>query len=593
MNIIIKLKNLGNKLSYSFKRFPMALLFAASVVSILIFINHLDYNLENTREMYSRIAMTLALGIPLSLSLAVFFEGKTNVKNHTRILGYIGIGVALTSYYLLFLENQDMVAMTRYMGYTIALYLLFSIIPYFTKRKNYELYVIRLCTRFFVTYLYSVILYLGIAAIIATINLLFNAEISPKLYGDMAFIVGGVFAPAFFLADVPRRGEEVSLQSYPKVLSVLLQFIVLPLLSVYTVILYIYFGKIIITMELPKGVIGNLVLWYSIISTIVLFLIYQLRNANQWVKTFIAILPKAILPLIGMMFVAIAIRINEYGITENRYFVLVAGLWVTGVMIYYSIKKDVINIFVATSIAIIAIVAVTGPLSAYSISKMSQNNRFETVIKQYNMIDESGNIKSPEKDFEEVDKKKVSGVIRYFDQYHDLNDIKYLPNDFEISDMKNLFGFDLVDDYGNYENNEYFNHILQVGSNLVNIKDFDYLIEYETYGPTGTSDLNESSGDYEVVYNNNSKELVIKNKEEVIYKNNLEKIFAQIHNKSKGKDNTDKKEMISDQKEMTFVDENDKVKIQVIFRNINGFEDRSTDGITIESMAFYALVKIK
>jgi len=348
MKIIALFKNLGNKLSYSFKRFPIPLLFAALTVSVLIFINHLDYNIEKTWDMYSRIAMVLALGIPLSLSLDVFFEGKRDYKISIRMLGYIVIGVLLTVYYKLFLTNQDMVSITRYTSYTIISYLLFTIIPYFNKRKNYELYVIKLCTRFFVTYVYSLVLFLGIAAIITTINLLFNAGISGRLFRDMAFLVGGIFAPAFFLADVPKRGEEVPFQSYPKVLAVLLQFIVLPLISIYTIILYVYFGKIIITRTLPQGVIGNLVLWYSIVSTIVLFLVYKLRNINNWVKTFIAILPKAIIPLLGMMFVALAIRINAHGITENRYLVLIVGLWVSGIMIYYSLKKEITNIFLSS-----------------------------------------------------------------------------------------------------------------------------------------------------------------------------------------------------------------------------------------------------
>ena len=583
MNIITKFKNLGNKLSHSFKRFPIALLFAASVVSVLIYVNHLEYNFENAREMYSRIAMALALGIPLSLSLDVFLEGKTNVKNTIRILGYIGIGILISAYYMFLLNNQDMVTMTRYIAHTIALYLLFTIIPYFTKRKNYELYVIKLCTRFFVTYLYSIILYLGIAAIIATINILFNAEISYRIYGDMAYIVGGVFAPAFFLADVPRRGEEVYFNSYPKVLSVLLQFIVLPLISVYTIILYVYFGKILITMELPKGIIANLVLWYSIISTVVLFLIYTLRKTNQWVKTFIAIFPKAIIPLLGMMFFALAMRINQYGITENRYFVLIAGLWVTGVMIYYSIKRDITNIFVSISVAIIAVISVTGPLSAYSISKMSQNNRFEKIIKQYNMIDDAGNIKSPDREIVEEDQKNISGVIVYFNHYHSLDDIKYLPYDFKTDDMKKLFGFELIDTGYGLDQRQYFDHYLEKKSGLVDIKGYDYFTEYETYAPKNAEQTN---GDYAFYYDNESKELIVKHKEEVIYTKNLEKVVADIHSKTKGKNNPS-------EEEMTLIDETDNVKIQVVFRNISGFENGSTGNVTIEGMVFYAFVKIK
>lgn len=584
MNITERFKTLVNKLSYSFKRFPIPLLFAVLVVGILIFTNHLDFRQEDTIEIYSRVAMVLALGIPLSLSLNVFFEGNANIKNYTQILAYAGMAVLLILYYILFLKNVEMVSMTRYVAYSIALYLLFSIIPYFGRKKNYELYVIKLCTRFVITYLYSVILYAGLVAILATINLLFNAEISSKFFADMAFIVVGVFAPAFFLADVPRKREETSFESYPKVLSILLQFIIIPLLFVYTIILYSYFGKIIVTRHLPQGIIGNLVLWYSIVSTIVLFLIYPLRKVSSWIKTFIAIFPKAIIPLLGMMFVAIGIRVSDYGITENRYFVLVVGAWVTWVMIYYAVKKDVINIFLSTSLAIIAFLSVIGPWSAYSISQISQNKRFEQIVRRYEMIDQTGSIKSPKKEFVESDKKKISGIIIYFNQYHNLENIKYLPVNFETSDMKSLFGFDLIDEgQGFSKDREYFDHHLDKDRSLVDIRDFDYFTEYEIYGPENFQQIN---GDYTIIYDHMGKELLIKHKGKIIYRNELEKLVTQIHRKNRGNNNPK-------EEEMTFKDENQDIKIQIVFKNINGSESEHTDDVNVEGMGFYIFIKLK
>ena len=584
MNVTARLKNVVNKLSYSFKRFPIPLLFATLAVGIIIFINHLDFRQEEVIEIYSRVAMVLALGIPLSLSLDVFFEGNANVKKHTRILAYVGMAILLVIYYLLFLRNLEMMSMTRYVAYTIALYLLFSIIPYFGRKKNYEIYVIKLCTRFIITYLYSAILYAGLAAILTTINLLFNAEISSKFFADMAFIVVGIFAPAFFLADVPRRREEASFESYPKVLSVLLQFIIIPLLFVYTIILYSYFGKIIITRHLPQGLIGNLVLWYSIVSTIVLFLIYPLRKASPWIKIFITIFPKAILPLIAMMFVAIGIRVNAYGITESRYFVLVVGAWVTWVMIYYAVKKDVTNIFLSTSLAIIAFLSVTGPWSAYSISQISQNKRFDQIVRQYEMIDQTGSIKSLKKEFEEADKKKISGIIIYFNEYHDLKNIKYLPVNFETSDMKSLFGFDLIDEgQGFSKNREYFDHYLNKERNLVDIKDFDYFAEYEIYA---SENFQQVKGDYTIIYDHKKKELLIKYKGQIIYRNELEKLAAEIHRKNRGNNNPK-------EGEMTFKDENQDIKIQFVFKNINGSENKHTDDVNVEGMGFYTFIKFK
>lgn len=579
MRIYSKLKNLTNRISLSFKRFPISLLLATLSVAVVIFMNHNDYNLRDT---YSRIAMTLALGIPLSLSLYVYFEGKSHIKKHFQMLSHAGVLVLLVLYYFVLLKDLNMVGITRYIAYTISFYLLFTFIPYLHRKEDYELYIIRLFNRFVVTYLYSMVLYLGIVAILATINLLFSAGISGRFFFDIAIIVAGIFAPAFFLSDVPKRDEKLPIENYPKVLGVLLQFIILPLLSIYTIILYIYFGKSIVTMQLPQGVIGNLVLWYSIISAIILFFIYPLRNTNQWIKSFMVIFPKTIIPLLAMMFMAIGIRIKAYGITESRYFVLVVGLWVSGVMIYYAIKKDINNIYISISLAIIGFLAVTGPLSAYSISQISQNNRFQEILLRYDMIDENLQIKGSQKDLAEADEIEVSEILRYFNNYHSLDKVKYLPEGFEISQMKNILGFDLRDGGGFDRNREYFGHYWNAKKALVDIKEFDYFTECTSYEVENPLQINE---DYTILYENN-EELVIKYREKTIYNKNLKQIARDIHEKNRGQDNPS-------EDEISFYDENQMVKVYIIFKDINGFENLSRDEIEIEGINYYVFVKVK
>ncbi|MBS4539010.1 DUF4153 domain-containing protein [Clostridium sp. D2Q-11] len=587
MNISQRFKDLYNKLYDSFKRFPLALLYAALTVGVSIYLNHLGYiGIDDKRDMFTRIGMVLALGVPLSLSLYMLFESKPHIKKNIKIIAHLGTAIVLVGYYLLLLRNLEYVSGTRYIAYTIALYLIFSFIPYIRRKENYELYVIRLFSRFVVTYVYSMVLYLGLAAILGTINLLFDAGISGRVFADIAFIVAGIFAPTFFLADVPRREEEISVVDYPKVIRVLLQFIVLPLLSVYTIILYIYFAKIIVTMELPQGIIGNLVLWYSIVSTIVLFFIYPLKKSNQWIRYFILIFPKAIIPLLGMMFLALGIRINAYGITEDRYFVLIIGLWITGIMIYYSIKKDIRNIILTITLSIIAILSVTGPWSAYSISKWSQNDRLEEVLERYDMIDENNEIKSPpiEKELSEIDKEIISSVILYFDRNYDLEDIKYLPEDVKISDIKDIFGFELKDDRMGYPAaREYFGYNLDKMNNLVDISDFDYFGDINVYP---YDNIEQEQGDYTIEYNNSDRKLVVKNKEDILYTKNLEEVVELLHKQNQGKGSLE-------QEKMTFIEETKDIKIQIVFKHIHGYEDRAIEEVVVESVEFYSFIKFK
>jgi hypothetical protein len=195
------LKTLMTKLSSSLKRFPGTIALAASVVSVLIYVNHMHSELSNeTLETLQRTAMILALGIPVYLCIKTLFERVPAQNTLPRVLAYIGAAASLVFYYLYLLQDFEMVTVTRYIALSFALYLAFTFIPYFYRRENYELYVIKLFTSFFITFLYSAVLFLGLAAMLFTVDTLFVLKLSEKLYFDIWLIAAGVFAPTYFLS---------------------------------------------------------------------------------------------------------------------------------------------------------------------------------------------------------------------------------------------------------------------------------------------------------------------------------------------------------------------------------------------------------
>lgn len=582
--IIRLFKKLTAKLASSTRRFPEAILFAAATVAVLICLNHLDagYSKEK-KELLTRIAMVLALGIPLFLSVKVLYERLPDLKKGVKIAIYVGALAGPVLYYLFLLKDLNMVSITRYIALNISFYFTFAFIPYFISKPNYELYVAKLFTGFFITYLYSLTLYAGLAAILSTIDILFEVNISEKLYFDIFLVVAGVFAPAFFLSDVPEYGRQLHIEDYSKILKGLLLYIVLPLIVAYSSILYVYFGKILISGEWPRGIVANLVLWYSLLSTMVIFFIYPLRGTSQWARIFTAFFPVLILPLLVMMFVALGIRINAYGITENRYFVMVGGLWVTGCMIYFIFARNPRNVLIAVSIAAIAALSVTGPWSCYSVSKLSQNMRFEKILNRNGML-KDGSIVKPSGDIPLEDKRELSAIIRYFDRFHSLKDLRQLPRDFKINQMKRVFGFAL-NDYGKdvYIDKEYFHHNLEGNVAILDIKDFHYFMELSTPTPgymrweegSISVSLEKSSGQFEI-YSDGEK----------IYRRDIREIAEEIHRANRGKRSLPREQML-------FLDQDDKAKVLYVFKHINGRESKSTGEMDIDSLELYVYVFIK
>ena len=584
MKIINTLKSSIVSLYASIKRFPIAIGLSTAATILLIVLTHNDQSFSSDiQELIGRIIMILALGIPVSLSTKLIFERKDNVPLVVKTVIYLLEALGLVLYYFFLLKDFNMVSVSRYIGLSLSFYLAVIFIPYFFRRNGFELYVIKLLARVFTTVIYSVVLLLGVFAILFTIDKLLEIRVDEDVYLDVWLGVVGIFAPSFFLTGVPLHEEQFETSTYPKLLKVLLLYIVMPITSVYTAILYIYFAKIIVTLQWPIGMVAHLVLWYSVICTALIFLISPLSDENRWTRTFIFLLPKLIIPLIIMMFLSIGIRVKAYGITENRYFVILLGLWALGIMVHSNFVKTRRNIILPISLSLIALLSVVGPWSSYSVSKFSQNQRFEGILLKYNMVEDNSIVKS-DQDVSAVDRKEINQILSYFSRFHTLNDVKYLPKEFKLSQMNDVFGFSNTEYNYDNSNRNYFSYNSNMMISPINIKGYSYMFSADNFGSSGIS----SGYDIEIKYDNKTHEIKINSGNKDIYKNSLLDFVKQIHKKY-GADNKDD----IDSNEMSLVDENENIKVKFIFNHIDGYEDKTDSDINVSSMDFYILVSLK
>ncbi|MCX7884804.1 MAG: DUF4153 domain-containing protein [Caloramator sp.] len=584
MKFINSIKKIFISLKQSINRFPLTL-FLTSSFSILLIINSEISKSQNLyiHDILSKIAMIVALAVPISLILKFIYERYNKVKYTTKIYLYLISCVFLLIYYFAFIKKFDMVSTTRYTTISLAFYLIALITPYFYNKENLELYTIRLLTRFFVTFFYAAVLQFGISAILFTIDKLLGIHVYNNLYLYVWFLIIGIFIPSYFLSGIPQSDEKLLISDYSKVLKILIMYIVIPLISVYTIILYIYFAKILIILQWPKGLVGNLVLWYSAITTIVIYLIWPIKHESNYVNTFIKYITKLIIPLILIMFLSLGIRIRAYGITENRYFVIALGLWVLIVMIYWNLSKLKKNIFLPLSLAIIAILSVTGPFSAYSVSIKSQNKRFENILIKNNMLKDNKIVSSS--NISKEDKKEISSILYYFEKNHSFKDLKYIPPNFRLEDMNKIFGFNYMDIWYDNVSRNYFSYTLSDLNNPIDIKGYDYLFNFRYPGNLQS----QSKEKLKVEYSYDTRIIKIFLDNNKLFEKDLTLIVKDINNKYGF--NSEVKVSLSD---MTYTFENEKLKIKFIIFSVNGNEDTtSKDNIRINSIEFDLLVNIK
>jgi len=87
-----------------------------------------------------------------------------------------------------------------------------------------------------------------------------------------------------------------------------------------------------------------------------------------------------------VQFGAIIIRINRYGFTEERYMVLMTAIWVLSLIVYFLLFRKKQLLFIPFTMFIAVAISTVGPLSAYNVSKWSQKNRIEKLLKVTKML---------------------------------------------------------------------------------------------------------------------------------------------------------------------------------------------------------------
>ncbi len=476
-------ERLGDVFIDTWKRYPLTL--AMSYLAVILVIYRIASNIGYDHiayEVITKLLLTLFLGMTISIAAQAILE-RLDVSFFKRLISYgLQIGILVLYYIFVMVHYETDAVMIRHFMLMGALLFAFTTIPYIVKRKGYEFYVIRLMARFFETLAYTIVLGLGITAILFAIENLLYEKMSGDFYTYTWVLVFGVFAATFLLAGIPKLTEDMGRSELGKVLQTIFTHIVLPLLSVYSLVLYLYFFKIIITRNWPSGMVSYLVIFSSAIGALAIFVLSPIQEEKSWIKNFNTWYPRLVLPLLAMMFVAIFMRIGQYGFSENRYFILLAGLWVTFSYLYFNLRKIKWNITLIMALAVMMLVSVLGPVSAFAVSIRSQNNRFNEILTRNNMLGSDGSIQVSDRISDE-DLNQLYEIVYYFRQNHELTDLKRLPDTISMgkdSDLEALFGAPRPDSTSDFQG-KYYNFRLAEDRVSLDISDYDAYFSVHYY----------------------------------------------------------------------------------------------------------------
>ena len=265
--------------------------------------------------------------------------------------------------------------------------ILFLLIPILKKKENKEKYLQSVFSNFVITGIFVAVLWIGIEIILTTVNYLFfnsGDSLFFRLTTYSFWFITEVFGVSLFLSLLKKPDDNLENYEFPFIFNLLIKFVIIPLIIIYTGVLYIYMAKVLISMHLPKGLISHLVLWYTAFSVAVMILITPFTQKDKFFENFKKYFPYFSIPLIFASLFAVFQRTYQYGITENRYYVLISIFWLFFCMILYIRKMNITGIFI--SLIVCLVISVYSPLSAKNVSNFSQSQRLKRMLVKYGAL---------------------------------------------------------------------------------------------------------------------------------------------------------------------------------------------------------------
>ena len=566
-----------------FERFPITIILAFLHFITGIYIAEVR---SFQSDEFVEVNLLLFGSIFITAMFEMLYEKYFYKKNRWLVRGAYSVLTFVVSviFYVEYLRTNDYYNIYYFTLIPISM-VLFLLIPILRKKESREKYLQSVFSNFVTTGIFAAVLWIGIEIILATVNYLFfysGDSLFFRLTTYSFWFITEVFGASLFLSLLKKPNDNLENYEFPFIFNLLIKFVIIPLIIIYTGVLYIYMAKVIISMHLPKGLISHLVLWYTAFSVFIMILITPFTQKDKFFENFKKYFPYFSIPLIFASLFAVFQRTYQYGITENRYYVLISIFWLFFCMILYIRKMNITGIFISLITSLV--ISVYTPLSAKNVSNFSQSQRLKRMLVKYGAL-KDGKISKITQKLNNGEGSQIYTTIQYISDNSTIAKLNFKNEKGEVySTLGDLEkGLDVKeswkdysyrsDDEGNYEERKVITYKVKNIENSEIISDiagYDNFISYKNvYNEDPINQENESEK-YKIILKN--KTITINSKDgtelaKINYEDALKQIVAKLRT-LKLPDTSDAVYEVP-QKDLEYIGTIGKINYKISLRSIN------------------------
>jgi len=436
--------NTESPLRVILQKFPLAGAIATWCTAWLLYL----VNAEISGDEISRAILICGTAFFFSTGISLFTE-TIEKNNYTKYLQILPILYGVAMYYTgagVKWDFESTISLLLHLsGFIGCIFIAPYIVPYFQNRENeikYTNYFSLTSWGLFMSGIVGFSLFIlgtiGITSVVSLFGLGALVD-EDKFISNWAIISLSFVAPLYGLIHLPRT-TELDTKNFQtnKFFWFLIRFVGVPFIYIYFLILYAYSIRVLMNFsDWPKGMISWMVIGFSAFGYLNYIFSKSYETGGKHVSLFRKYFPLVVLPQTVMLFYAIYLRIDQYDVTMNRYFVVIFGAWLVIVSLYLILSHKKTTSLIPASLALISFVISIGPWSVFSLPLNRQYDRLIVNLEKAHILKDG--IITPLKNTTDIDadlSRDIASGIDYVCSYSDCALIRNLFPE-QIKDIKN------------------------------------------------------------------------------------------------------------------------------------------------------------
>jgi hypothetical protein len=370
----------------TFQRFPLAILMAALNAAIVLGAINDQQWLQ--QEVWARAALGLATGAVFAVAGVYFAESRPQARLPGLVLSYAAPLAAVALF-----QVTDVAWFVPFTLPVIAI-LWLSVSPFTLREQGAakddqqnRFWIVNhqaLATAAIAAAAFAIIA-LGFLLIERSLSILFGLQVGDLFYRWLLPFTGLFLTPVYWLATLPKVDQvQLSDAERPdfvgKAIGFLGQFVLVPLLLVYALILLAYTAQIAVMQSLPQGMIGWMVMGFVIVGAATWLVLHPpFMRDKPLVKLFRRLWFWLTLVPLGLFFFAVWVRVDAYGLTPERVLLVAGGIWASLLAAMFLLRRGDIRIVPALA-AVILLVLSVGPSNYINLPLQQQLGRLDALV---------------------------------------------------------------------------------------------------------------------------------------------------------------------------------------------------------------------